>query len=134
MSVVCFASSKSNLNIFNVGDAMTSRGWSLSILQFPASIHLCVTFVHTKPKVADKFLEDLQASVVEVETVRKHDPPPPLSLSCVTISSSSNRALLVDPPRLVALFLLFPLPESDLPPGGAREVQGRDGCDLWDGR
>ncbi|EKX36578.1 hypothetical protein GUITHDRAFT_97529 [Guillardia theta CCMP2712] len=68
MSVVCFTSNKSSLNIFNVGDAMSSRGWSLSILQFPASIHLCVTNVHTKGKVAEKFLEDLQASIVEVET------------------------------------------------------------------
>ena len=35
MSVICFAASKPSLNIFNVGDAMTNRGWSLSVMQNP---------------------------------------------------------------------------------------------------
>jgi len=69
MSVVCFQSSDPKLNIFNVGDAMSSRGWSLSVLQFPAAIHICVTHVHTKDEAATRFLADLKASVNHVRTV-----------------------------------------------------------------
>jgi hypothetical protein len=33
----------------------------LPCLQFPPSIHLCVTLAHTKPGVAETFLKDLRA-------------------------------------------------------------------------
>mmetsp|Transcript_31974 Transcript_31974/g.49938 ORF Transcript_31974/g.49938 Transcript_31974/m.49938 type:complete len:455 (-) Transcript_31974:193-1557(-) len=71
MSVVCFQSSDPKLNIFNVGDAMSSRGWSLSVLQFPAAIHICVTHVHTKDEAATRFLADLKASVNHVRTAKE---------------------------------------------------------------
>jgi len=61
MSVVCFAAEDpARLNIFNVGDAMTNRGWSLASLQFPAAIHICVTMVHTREGVDAKFVSDLR--------------------------------------------------------------------------
>eukprot|EP00730_Choanoeca_flexa_P003592 TRINITY_DN11448_c1_g1_i7.p1 TRINITY_DN11448_c1_g1~~TRINITY_DN11448_c1_g1_i7.p1 ORF type:complete len:296 (+),score=73.16 TRINITY_DN11448_c1_g1_i7:158-1045(+) len=36
------------------------RGWDLNVLQYPPSIHLCVTLAHTKPGVADTFLKDMR--------------------------------------------------------------------------
>jgi hypothetical protein len=51
MSVICFAAAKPSLNIFNVGDAMTNRGWSLSVMQNPvrgppARLIVCTLKVH----------------------------------------------------------------------------------------
>jgi len=72
MSVVCFApKNPSKLNIFNVGDAMTNRGWSLAMLQFPASIHICVTMVHTRDGIDVKFINDLRDAVQDVQTAPK---------------------------------------------------------------
>ncbi len=55
--IVCFRSKHPKLlNIYAVGDGMSKKGWSLNLLQNPASIHLCVT-----AKVVGK--EDLLISV-----------------------------------------------------------------------
>ncbi len=55
--IVCFRSKDPKvLNIYAVGDGMSKKGWSLNLLQNPASIHLCVT-----AKVVGK--EDLLISV-----------------------------------------------------------------------
>jgi sphinganine-1-phosphate aldolase len=56
MSVICFAAAKPSLNIFNVGDAMTNRGWSLSVMQNPSAIHICVTYIHTRDDAAARFV------------------------------------------------------------------------------
>lgn len=73
LSVVCFAPSASAvtasgkaLSIYNVGDEMKSRGWNLNVLQNPPSIHLCVTYANAD-KAAINFVDDLQASVKEVQ-------------------------------------------------------------------
>ena len=71
MSVVCFAAADPGLNIFNVGDAMTNRGWSLSVMQNPSSIHICVTYIHTRDGAADKFVADLREAVHDVQTAPK---------------------------------------------------------------
>jgi len=68
MSVVCFAAAKPSLNIFNIGDAMTNRGWSLSVMQNPASIHICVTYIHTRDGASSRFVSDLRDAVEDVET------------------------------------------------------------------
>src|SRR6266508_3515084 len=41
-----------DVNIYDVLDRMTGRGWSLNGLQRPAAVHLCVTLRHTAPEVA----------------------------------------------------------------------------------
>ena len=61
--VVAFAAK--NLNIYQINDAMTHRGWSLNALQNPASAHLCVTLRHIGQQ--DKFLSDLKEAVKEVK-------------------------------------------------------------------
>eukprot|EP00124_Ichthyophonus_hoferi_P002667 Ihof_evm8s191 gene=Ihof_evmTU8s191 len=55
--VVAFGSDV--FDIYRLGVALGKKGWNLNSLQFPACIHLCVTNVHTKPGVAEKFIEDV---------------------------------------------------------------------------
>jgi hypothetical protein len=44
-------------NIYGLGDGLKKRGWNLNMLQFPSAIHICVTLLHTKDGVADRYLE-----------------------------------------------------------------------------
>jgi len=60
-SVVAFASTSSQLNIFKVADAMTSKGWHLNNLQFPSCVHICLTNHHVGR--AQSFIDDLEDSV-----------------------------------------------------------------------
>jgi len=41
--VVCFTTCDDHVNIYQVGDCMAKKGWSLNSLQNPASLHTCVT-------------------------------------------------------------------------------------------
>jgi sphinganine-1-phosphate aldolase len=59
--VLAFASDA--LDIYQVMDRMSERGWNLNGLHKPACVHLCVTLRHTQAGVAEKFIEDLKASV-----------------------------------------------------------------------
>lgn len=68
LSVVCFDSNSPSVNILHIGDEMSKRGWSLNSLQNPASIHLCVTLVHTRDGGARQFLADLRSSVESVKS------------------------------------------------------------------
>jgi glutamate/tyrosine decarboxylase-like PLP-dependent enzyme len=54
------------LDVYRVYDAMAARGWYVIALQRPAALHLMVTLRHTQEGVADRFLEDLRASVAHV--------------------------------------------------------------------
>ncbi|RLN36692.1 hypothetical protein BBJ28_00014216 [Nothophytophthora sp. Chile5] len=67
--VVSFAGDK-GVNALKVSDAMAKHGWSLSPLQHPTSVHLCVTVRHIGK--AKKFLSALEDAVLEV----KQDPNP----------------------------------------------------------
>jgi glutamate/tyrosine decarboxylase-like PLP-dependent enzyme len=61
-SVVAFYSD--DLNIFRVGEGMSSRGWALNSLQKPNAIHLCVCAPHIGKH--ELFLNDLREIVNEV--------------------------------------------------------------------
>lgn len=50
-------------DIFRLSNALTSRGWNLNTLQFPSSIHICVTMLHTQPGVAEQFINDVKKEV-----------------------------------------------------------------------
>ncbi|KAJ8576121.1 hypothetical protein ON010_g3094 [Phytophthora cinnamomi] len=67
--VVSFAGDK-GVNALKVSDVMAKHGWSLSPLQHPTSVHLCVTVRHIGK--AKKFLSALEEAVNEV----KQDPNP----------------------------------------------------------
>eukprot|EP00697_Spironema_sp_BW2_P003223 gnl/Spiro4/14300_TR7691_c0_g1_i1.p2 gnl/Spiro4/14300_TR7691_c0_g1~~gnl/Spiro4/14300_TR7691_c0_g1_i1.p2 ORF type:complete len:587 (+),score=173.92 gnl/Spiro4/14300_TR7691_c0_g1_i1:66-1763(+) len=58
--VVAFSSDHPNVNVLAVNDALVKkRHWCLNALQYPPSIHICVTFVHTHAGVAETFVKDL---------------------------------------------------------------------------
>jgi len=59
MSILAIGSD--TLNIYEVGDELTVRGWHLDRQQFPPSLHLTVTHAHAQ--VADQFLDDLRWAV-----------------------------------------------------------------------
>ncbi|KAL8867666.1 MAG: hypothetical protein Q9174_005515 [Haloplaca sp. 1 TL-2023] len=66
VSVVAFTSP--TLNIYDIADSMSAKGWHLNALQNPPGMHVAVTMPIVK--VVDKLLEDLVA-VVEDEKERE---------------------------------------------------------------
>ncbi|EPX61466.1 Sphingosine-1-phosphate lyase [Cystobacter fuscus DSM 2262] len=62
--VIAFGSD--SLNIYQVMDRLSEKGWNLNGLHKPPAVHLCVTQRHTQPGVAERFLADLRAAVEEV--------------------------------------------------------------------
>jgi glutamate/tyrosine decarboxylase-like PLP-dependent enzyme len=60
---VAFRPSGGGLDIYRVLDEMSHRGWSLNGLQRPPALHICCTRRHAEPGIAERFLEDLGASV-----------------------------------------------------------------------
>ncbi len=55
------------LDIYRVLDAMNKRGWSLNGLQYPPAVHIALTLRHAQLGVAERFLDDLKASVQYVK-------------------------------------------------------------------
>ncbi|XP_059656630.1 sphingosine-1-phosphate lyase isoform X1 [Cornus florida] len=68
MTIVAFGSNV--IDIFEVNDIMSSKGWHLNALQRPNSIHICITLQHVL--VVEDFLEDLRNSV---QTVKENPGP-----------------------------------------------------------
>jgi sphinganine-1-phosphate aldolase len=65
----CVVAVESNeFNIYRVSDAMAAKGWSLNPLQFPSSIHICVTYLHTLEGVAQRFIDDIKEIVADIRT------------------------------------------------------------------
>ncbi len=62
--VVCFGSE--TLSVYRVADIMKTKGWTLSSLQSPASVHICIT-LPIAPH-AKLFVSDLKDAVVEVSS------------------------------------------------------------------
>ncbi|XP_042058061.1 sphingosine-1-phosphate lyase [Salvia splendens] len=63
MTLVAFGSN--SMDIFEVNDIMSSKGWHLNALQRPNSIHICVTLQHVN--VINDFIKDLADSVQTVK-------------------------------------------------------------------
>ena len=63
MSVMAIASD--TIDIYQVGDEMTMRGWYMDRQQFPPSLHLTINFAHAHN--ANAFLHDLAESVAIVK-------------------------------------------------------------------
>ena len=59
MSILAISSKR--LNIYEVGDELTMRGWHMDRQQNPPSLHLTVTHAHAQ--VADQFLVDLAEAI-----------------------------------------------------------------------
>jgi glutamate/tyrosine decarboxylase-like PLP-dependent enzyme len=62
MCIMALASEE--LDIYEVGDELSIRGWHLDRQQLPPSLHMTVNFVHVQN--VDHFLADLQAAVTSV--------------------------------------------------------------------
>jgi sphinganine-1-phosphate aldolase len=59
--VIAFASD--SINMYQVLEFMTQKGWGLNGLHLPPSLHLCVTLRHTQAGVKERFIEDLKEAV-----------------------------------------------------------------------
>ncbi|XP_036067188.1 sphingosine-1-phosphate lyase 1-like isoform X2 [Oryzias melastigma] len=64
VSVVAIGSDQ--FDIFRLSNALTSKGWNLNTLQFPSSIHICCTVLHTQPGVAERFVQDVRDQVAVI--------------------------------------------------------------------
>ncbi|CAG8502743.1 2538_t:CDS:10 [Acaulospora colombiana] len=64
VSVVAFGSN--TLNVYDVGDKMTKRGWNLNSLQSPPAVHIACTLLTVLS--AEQFLIDLQECVDEIKS------------------------------------------------------------------
>ncbi len=62
--VIAFSSD--DLNIYEVLDLMTKKGWSLNGLHRPACIHICLTLKHTETGIAERFVQDLTNAVLDL--------------------------------------------------------------------
>ncbi|THH02258.1 hypothetical protein EW026_g556 [Hermanssonia centrifuga] len=65
-SVVAFASKHPQVNIREVGDVMSKKGWHLNAIVQPAAVHIAVTRL-TVP-VVDEFIADLKDAIREART------------------------------------------------------------------
>lgn len=63
-SVVAIGSN--DFDIFRLSDGLHKLGWSLSTLQYPSALHIAVTLMHTKPLVAQRFLDDVKDCLTEI--------------------------------------------------------------------
>ncbi|XP_037777606.1 sphingosine-1-phosphate lyase-like [Penaeus monodon] len=64
VSVVALGSN--DYNIYQLSDRMGKRGWNLNALQYPPSIHIAVTVLHTHPGVAERFIKDIDELSKEI--------------------------------------------------------------------
>lgn len=99
-SVIAFRTRKSsNLNIYEVGDSMTKRGWHLATLQRPAALHFAFTRL-TVP-VVDDMIEDL----IEIVDDQKDNVEKPKSDTAALygVAGSVSTAGVAD--EIIAAFL-----------------------------
>ncbi|XP_050372375.1 sphingosine-1-phosphate lyase [Argentina anserina] len=82
MTVVAFGSNV--VDIFEVNDIMSSKGWHLNALQRPNSIHICMTLQHVP--ILQDFLSDLRESVKIVK-----ENPGPISGGLAPIYGAAGR-------------------------------------------
>jgi glutamate/tyrosine decarboxylase-like PLP-dependent enzyme len=66
IGVFAFTATDDSLNIYQVLDQLSARGWSLTGLQRPAGIHVSPTLRHAEPGVAERFAADLKEAVAFV--------------------------------------------------------------------
>ena len=65
VSVVAFESRDPQVDIYDVADAMSKKGWHLNSLQEPPGVHVAVTLPMTRHGAIDGLIDDLVAVVKE---------------------------------------------------------------------
>jgi glutamate/tyrosine decarboxylase-like PLP-dependent enzyme len=63
--LIAFASD--TLNIYQVLEYMTHKGWGLNGLHLPPSVHICITLRHTEPGVQERLIRDLKEAVTHIK-------------------------------------------------------------------
>lgn len=63
VSVIAFESVDKLIDIYDVADGMSARGWHLNSVQDPPGLHVAVTLPMTKDGAVDSLIEDLVAVV-----------------------------------------------------------------------
>ncbi|CAL8106418.1 unnamed protein product [Orchesella dallaii] len=53
-------------DIYRLQGGLGKKGWSLNALQFPPSIHFCLTYCQTAPGVAERFVKDVKELTAEI--------------------------------------------------------------------
>lgn len=53
-------------DIYQLSNMLAAREWNLTILQYPSSIHICITLLHTNRGVAELFVKTVQECVTEI--------------------------------------------------------------------
>lgn len=66
MSVVAFSSTCKDINIYQLNDTLTRKGWHLNALQRPAALHFCFTAMNIG--AVDALLSDIR---VEIATLKQ---------------------------------------------------------------
>jgi len=69
VSVIAFESADKAIDIYDIADAMSAKGWHLNSVQDPPGLHVAVTMPMTKDGAVDTLIEDL-VSVVRSEKER----------------------------------------------------------------
>uniref|UniRef100_A0A1W7RG34 sphinganine-1-phosphate aldolase n=1 Tax=Agkistrodon contortrix contortrix TaxID=8713 RepID=A0A1W7RG34_AGKCO len=64
--VSVFAFKSDSFDIYRLLTLLIAKGWNLNILQFPRSIHFCLTLLQTEPGVAEQMVEDVRECVSEI--------------------------------------------------------------------
>ncbi|KAM6186150.1 sphingosine-1-phosphate lyase 1 [Rhynchocyon petersi] len=64
LSVIALGSH--DFDIYRLSNLLTAKGWNLNQLQFPPSIHFCITLLHTRNRVAIQLLKDIRESVTQI--------------------------------------------------------------------
>lgn len=99
-SVLAFTCrSSSNINIYLLGDVMTSKGWHLASLQNPAALHFAFTRL-TVPAV-NEFIADLIESVRELKDIKNKSTGDTAAL--YGVAGSVSTAGIAD--RIIVAFL-----------------------------
>lgn len=62
-TVSVLAIGSKTLNIFNISDLLTKKGWHLNVLQFPGAFHICFTAVHVGKNIPELFINDLKQCI-----------------------------------------------------------------------
>ncbi|KAK5958341.1 Dihydrosphingosine phosphate lyase [Knufia fluminis] len=69
VSVIAFESKDKPIDIYDIADAMSAKGWHLNSVQDPPGLHVAVTMPMTRDGAVDNLIEDLVA-VVRTEKER----------------------------------------------------------------
>ena len=81
------------VDIYQVASKMKEKGWDLSIMQNPASFHICITKLHLNNDLADIFATNLRKSVLQVQ--QENNPELKGTVAIYGMASTINQPSLV---------------------------------------